>query len=121
MGNEIPKASGVGEILPSHDFYDYEAKYFDDGKSKMVVPANLDDKTVETIRGMACEAYFLMGCKGLSRVDFFIDKETNEIILNEINTMPGFTKFSMYPLLWQEKGLTYSQLIDELIEYGFKR
>lgn len=121
MGNELPKASGVGEILPSHDFYDYEAKYFDDGKSKMVVPAELDEKTVETIRNMACEAYFLMGCKGLSRVDFFIDKQTNEIILNEINTMPGFTEFSMYPVLWQEKGLTYTALIDELIRYGFER
>lgn len=121
MGNELPKASGVGEILPSHDFYDYEAKYFDDGKSKMVVPAELNEKMVEAIRNMACEAYFLMGCKGLSRVDFFIDRKTNEIILNEINTMPGFTEFSMYPVLWQEKGISYTALIDELIRYGFEK
>lgn len=121
MGNGIPKASGLGEILPSHDFYDYEAKYFDDGKSKMVVPADVSCETVETIRDMAIRAYSVLGCKGLSRIDFFIDKVSGDIILNEVNTMPGFTAYSMYPVLWQEQGLGYSALIDTLIQYGFDR
>ena len=121
LGNDEPMASVVGEILPSHEFYDYEAKYFDDGKSKMVIPADIPKSKSQEIRRMAIEAYKALDCSGLSRVDFFMERETDKIYINEINTMPGFTKYSMYPLLWQETGLPYDKLIDRLIELALQR
>lgn len=121
LGNNKPKASVVGEIIPSHEFYDYESKYFDDGKSRMIIPANISNDISDEIRSMAIEAYMAVDCSGLSRVDFFLENETNNIYINEINTMPGFTRYSMYPLLWQETGLEYSDLIDELIALAIER
>ncbi|MCT4618962.1 MAG: D-alanine--D-alanine ligase [Marinisporobacter sp.] len=121
LGNDDPKASIVGEILPSHEFYDYDAKYFDDGKSKMVIPADIAKEKAEEIRAMAVKAYKAIDCSGLARVDFFLEKDTMKIYINEVNTMPGFTKYSMYPLLWEKTGLSYGKLIDRLITLAIER
>lgn len=121
LGNDDPMASVVGEIVPSHEFYDYEAKYFDDGKSKLIIPADIPKNKSDEVRQMSINAYKALGCTGLSRVDFFLERETNKIYINEINTMPGFTKYSMYPLLWQETGLSYDELIDKLIKFALER
>ncbi len=121
IGNDWPQAAAVGEIIPSREFYDYKAKYFDDGKSKMCIPANITEVQREEIRAYAIKAYEALDCCGFARVDFFIDKDTGKILINEINTIPGFTKYSMLPLLWKEQGVDYSQLIDKLIKYGFEK
>lgn len=120
MGNSDPLcAPVVGEIVAAADFYDYDAKYKDES-SKLVMPAELDDLTVEKLRGYAVKAYKICECKGLSRVDFFIDKDTGAIKLNEINTLPGFTSISMYPKLWEKSGLKITDLLDKLIEYAME-
>jgi D-alanine-D-alanine ligase len=121
LGNNNPIASGVGEVIPSNEFYDYEAKYFDDGKSVLVIPAELPDNKLQELREAAVKAYKALECCGLSRLDFFLEKETGEIYINEINTMPGFTKISMYPKLWDAAGVSYSKLIDRLIELAIER
>lgn len=115
LGNYDPSPSVLGEIVPSHEFYDYKAKYSEDAKSDLVIPAFLTEKETRTMRDMAVKAYKALECTGLSRVDFLYDKRTGKIYLNEINTLPGFTKFSMYPMLWQHTGLSYRDLIDRLI------
>ena len=120
LGNKSLIVSTPGEILPSHEFYDYEAKYFDDGKSQLIIPAEINEKTKREIQEYAIKAYKELGCSGLSRVDFFIDKKTNDIYMNEINTMPGFTPFSMYPLLLKSSGIDYADLIDRLIQLGLE-
>lgn len=121
IGNFRPKAAAVGEILPSEEFYSYRAKYFDGGQSKMCVPANIPQETAEQIRQVAVEAYQLLDCCGFARVDFFLEKDSNRIYLNEINTIPGFTKYSMFPSLWAEAGVPYSELIEKIIDFGFER
>lgn len=121
LGNDHPKASIVGEIIPCNEFYDYNAKYFDDGKSILIIPADLPEEKSEEIRRYAIEAYKALDCSGLSRVDFFVDKVTGRVYINEINTMPGFTSISMYPKLWEATGIAYSELIDTLIELAFER
>ncbi|KXG76201.1 D-alanine--D-alanine ligase [Thermotalea metallivorans] len=121
LGNDAPIASVVGEIIPSHEFYDYEAKYFDDGKSKLVIPADLPEDKAAEIRAMAIKAYKAIDCTGLARVDFFLEKDTMKVYINEINTMPGFTKYSMYPLLWAATGIPYDELIDRLIQLAIER
>lgn len=121
IGNDTLKVSAIGEIIASKEFYDYEAKYLSDGKSKMCIPADITDHEAEKIEELAIKAYKALDCSGLSRVDFFISKDTGEIFINEINTMPGFTAFSMVPLLWKEKGVAYGELIDILVEYAFER
>lgn len=121
IGNDSPEAAAVGEIIPSKEFYDYEAKYFDGGQSKICIPADISFEQAEKVRTLAVRAYKALDCCGFARVDFFINKDTDEIIINEINTIPGFTKYSMFPLLWEEKGVEYSELIDRLIEYGMER
>ena len=120
MGNDHPKASLPGEIVPCNEFYDYSAKYIDD-KSKLEIPAKLPDNLIEKIRESAVKAYKSLDGAGLARVDFFVEKETNNIIINEINTLPGFTSISMYPKLWEATGLPYSQLLDELIALAMER
>jgi len=120
LGNDDPKASVPGEIIPSNDFYDYSAKYID-GKSRMVIPADLPKETAERIRELAVRAFLAVDASGLSRVDFFLRREDGAVLINEINTMPGFTPFSMYPLLWKESGLSYRELLDELIRLGLER
>ncbi|HSQ88497.1 D-alanine--D-alanine ligase family protein [Romboutsia sp.] len=115
LGNDEVKASIAGEIKPAKDFYDYEDKYIN-GASTYDIPANINDVDMENIRRMAIEAFKGIDGKGLSRVDFFIDKNSGEIFINEINTLPGFTSISMYPKMWEATGLEYSSLIDSLIE-----
>ena len=121
LGNNDPIASGVGEVIPSHEFYDYVAKYFDDSKSVVVIPAELPENKVNEIREAAVKAYKALDCAGMSRVDFFMEKETGKILINELNTIPGFTKISMYPKLWDAAGVSYSKLIDKLIELAIDR
>lgn len=115
LGNDEVKASIAGEIKPAKDFYDYEDKYIN-GTSTYDIPANISEDNMENIRRMAIEAFKGIDGKGLSRVDFFIDKNSGEIFINEINTLPGFTNISMYPKMWEATGLAYSELIDKLIE-----
>ena len=121
LGNYKPKSAVVGEILPSAEFYNYQAKYFDGGKSRLCIPAEVPEEMAKEIRNIAVKAYELLDCAGFARVDFFLDKDTNKIYLNEINTIPGFTKFSMFPLLWKEAGVPYSELIEKIVELGNKR
>lgn len=120
LGNDSPKASLPGEIIPCNEFYDYSAKYIDD-KSGLDIPAKLPEKIREDIRETAVKAYKTIDCAGMARVDFFLEKETNKIYLNEINTIPGFTSISMYPKLWEATGVSYPQLLDELIELAIER
>lgn len=111
------QVSGVGEVVASGDFYDYTAKYVDDGEEKMSVPAeNIDEEIVKTIQVYAKKAFLEHGCNGLARIDFFVEKSTNEVILNELNTLPGMTQFSMYPCLFKEVGIPHGELIDKMIE-----
>lgn len=114
IGNETVSASCVGEILPAEDFYSFNAKY-NNSDSRVEMPANLPEELSEEIRQTAVKAYKAVDAKGLARVDFFVERNTNKIILNEINTMPGFTTISMYPQLWEKCGKPYSELLDELI------
>jgi D-alanine-D-alanine ligase len=120
LGNENPKASIPGEIMPTHSFYSYEAKYIDEHGAKLSLPAKLSDYAVKVIQEVAVKAFKAIGCEGLARVDFFI-KENNELLINEINTMPGFTSISMYPKLWELSGIPFPELIDTLITLALER
>ncbi len=120
LGNETPIASAPGEILPSRDFYSYAAKYIDDA-SELLIPAPLTPAQSEACREMAVRAFQALDGAGLARVDFLMDKESGQIYLNEMNTMPGFTAISMYPKLWEASGISYSDLIDRLIELALER
>ena len=120
LGNEHPEASVPGEIEPSREFYSYESKYID-GTSGLIIPAELPEELIEEIREIAIRAYQAIDCAGMARVDFFVERETNNIYLNEVNTIPGFTKISMYPKLWEASGLPYDQLIDRLVELALER
>jgi D-alanine-D-alanine ligase len=120
LGNDDPVASICGEVLPSREFYSYESKYID-GTSGLILPAQLTDEISECIRGYAVRAYKAIDCAGMARVDFFVEKDTNRIYLNELNSIPGFTKISMYPKLWEASGLPYPKLVDRLIELAMER
>ena len=120
MGNDDPRASVPGEVLPSREFYSYESKYID-GTSGLVIPAQLDENTTSRIQDLAVRAYEAIDAAGMARVDFFIDKDTGEVYLNELNTIPGFTKISMYPKLWEASGVGYANLVDRLIELAVQR
>ena len=120
LGNDEPVASMPGEIMPSREFYSYESKYID-GTSGYDIPAQLPADTTKLIREYAVRAYRAIDCAGMARVDFFVEKDTNKIYLNELNTIPGFTKISMYPKLWEASGLSYAKLIDRLIELAMER
>lgn len=120
LGNEEPEASVVGEILPCNEFYDYEAKYLD-ARSETVIPADLPEETTETVRRLAIRAFQALGASGLSRVDFFVEHGTGRVVLNEINTIPGFTSISMYAKLWAASGVTYPELVDRLITLALRR
>jgi D-alanine-D-alanine ligase len=120
LGNDVPIASVPGEVLPSREFYSYESKYID-GTSGLVIPAQLPTGITENIRQMAVTAYKAIDCSGMARVDFFVEKGTDEIYLNEINTIPGFTSISMYPKLWEASGISYPQLVDRLVELAIER
>ncbi|NLX64064.1 MAG: D-alanine--D-alanine ligase [Clostridiaceae bacterium] len=118
LGNDNPIASTVGEILPSNEFYDYNAKYID-GKSVTIIPADIEPSIMEQVREYAVKAFKALGCSGLSRVDFFVE-ESGRVVLNEINTMPGFTDISMYSKLWEASGIPYTELITRLIELALE-
>jgi D-alanine-D-alanine ligase len=120
LGFYSPIASIVGEIIPCNEFYDYDAKYVDDN-SVICIPANLDEDTVKTIQRDAITAFNALDCSILSRVDFFVEDKTGKVIINEINTMPGFTSISMYPKLWAASGISYQELLDKLIELSLLR
>jgi len=120
LGNEDPVASVPGEILPSDEFYSYRAKYID-GQSRLIIPAVLSQELTDEIRRIALKAYRAIDCAGMARVDFLLDRNTEKIYLNELNTIPGFTQISMYPKLWESCSLPYAQLIDRLIELALKR
>ena len=120
IGSEFPEVAAVGEILSGGEFYDYTAKYTD-GVSAMSIPASLPEDTVREIQQLALMAYKAIDGDGYARVDFFIEKETGKIYLNEINTLPGCTKYSMFPLLWKETGLEYDKLLERIIETGYER
>ncbi len=120
LGNDEPIASIAGEIAPKRDFYDYEAKYVSDD-SDLIIPAELSEADMQSMRALAVDAYKAIDCAGLSRVDFLMDRNTDEVWINEINTLPGFTSISMYPKLWAASGIEYSELIDKLIELALER
>lgn len=113
-GNDVI-ASSVGEIVPKHDFYSYEAKYLDPSGAQLIIPAQIDDVSNEKIKDLAIRVFKILDCRGLARVDFFM-KKNGDILVNEINTMPGFTNISMYPKLFEHAGITYRNLIEILIE-----
>lgn len=119
LGNEEVMASCVGEILPAEEFYTFDAKY-KNAESRVVMPANLPEEISEKIRKTAIKAFKAVDGKGLSRVDFFVENGTNRIVINEINTLPGFTQISMYPKLWEQMGLSYCELLDKLIELSME-
>ena len=120
LGNDQPQASIVGEIIPAAEFYDYNAKYIDEG-SQPVIPARISKKQMQQVQEMAIRAFQAVDCSGLARVDFLMEPKSGKIYLNEINTMPGFTSISMYPKLWAASGIEYSQLIDRLIQLALER
>ncbi len=119
-GNDEPQASVPGEIIPGAEFYDYNAKYIDEG-SKPIIPAKLTRARQKKVQEMAVKAFLAVDCSGLARVDFLMEPKTDRIYVNEINTMPGFTSISMYPKLWVASGISYPELIDRLIQLGLER
>ncbi|MBD9675777.1 D-alanine--D-alanine ligase [Pseudomonas sp. PDM18] len=120
LGNEQPIASGCGEIVVGSGFYSYDSKYIDEDAAKVVVPADIPAETSERIRQLAVEAFLALECSGLARVDVFLT-QTGEVLVNELNSLPGFTRISMYPKLWQAAGMTYSELVSRLIELAIER
>ena len=132
LGNEEPVASVPGEIIPAHEFYSYDAKYLDEKGASLQIPAKLDKETTKRVQDTAVKVFKTLCCEGLSRVDFFLRTDGSsaaqpssaaqlEIIVNEINTMPGFTRISMYPKMWEASGISYTDLITRLIELAFNR
>jgi D-alanine-D-alanine ligase len=121
IGNYKPEASAIGEILTSDEFYSYTAKYFDEGRTRLCIPADIPDGIAEEMKDIALEAYQSLDCNGFARVDLFLEKGTDKIYLNEINTIPGFTKYSMFPLLWAEAGVPYPEVIERIIDLGYER
>lgn len=119
LGNEDPVAAVAGEIDAGAEFYDYETKYVT-STSQAFIPARIDDKTMTDVRAWAVKIFTALGCAGLSRVDFFVTRDTNEIVFNEINTLPGFTPISMYPKMWAADGLPFGALLDKLIELALE-
>jgi D-alanine-D-alanine ligase len=120
LGNDDPIASVPGEIVPCNEFYDYAAKYIDD-RSKLLIPAPISGQTAEQVRQMAVDAYLAIDCAGLARADFLMETGTAKVSVNEINTLPGFTPISMYPKLWEASGISYTDLIDRLIQLALER
>ena len=120
LGNDEPIASIPGEIVPIKEFYDYDAKYLDEG-SELIIPAKLPKAKQKEVQRLAVQAFQAVDCAGLARVDFLMDPRTGKMFVNEINTMPGFTSISMYPKLWAASGIEYPELIDRLIQLGLER
>jgi|TARA_B100001964_G_scaffold186217_1_gene206775 D-alanine-D-alanine ligase len=120
LGNDDPQVSIAGEVVPQRDFYDYDAKYVSDD-SELLIPAPISPDQLVRIQEMAIAAYKAVDCSGMARVDFLLDKSSGKVWINELNTIPGFTKISMYPKLWQASGIEYPELIDKLIELALER
>jgi len=119
LGNESPKASVIGEIAPTSDFYTFESKYIDKDDAKLSIPAKLSESVSDNARNLAIRVFILLECKGFSRVDMFLT-EDEDLIVNEVNTIPGFTNISMYPKLWEYSGIPYRDLLDKLIDLAIK-
>lgn len=120
LGNDSPIASVPGEIIPRHEFYSYEAKYLDEEGAVLEIPAKLDEETAVEIQDLAIRTFKVLCCEGMARVDFFL-KDNKEVVVNEMNTIPGFTKISMYPKLWEASGIPYAELIDQLVQLALER
>jgi D-alanine-D-alanine ligase len=120
LGNDDPISSIVGEVVPGHEFYDYEAKYVDDS-SELLIPAPISPEVSDEVRRIAVEVFKLLDCAGLARVDCFLEKGTDRVFLNEVNTIPGFTPISMYPKLWDASGIPFDELVSRLIELAIER
>lgn len=120
LGNDEPKASVPGEVIPFREFYDYRDKYIE-GKTGFKIPADLTEEQIAEVQRLSLEAYRAIDCSGMARVDLFLDRRNGAFYVNEVNTIPGFTEISMYPKLWEASGLPFSQLLDELINLGFER
>jgi D-alanine-D-alanine ligase len=120
LGNDDPIASLPGEIVPCNEFYDYAAKYLD-GESELLIPAPISDEMIELAQRLAIAAFKAIDCAGLARADFLLDRQTGTLLVNELNTMPGFTPISMYPKLWEASGISYTELIDRLIQLAIER
>jgi D-alanine-D-alanine ligase len=120
LGNDSPAASLPGEVIPGDDFYTYNAKYLAD-TSKLIIPAALPVEVTEQIRTYAVQVYKAMDCAGMARVDFLIDRLSQQVFISEVNTIPGFTRISMYPKLWEATGLSYPALIEKLIDLALER
>jgi D-alanine-D-alanine ligase len=120
LGNEHPEASLPGEIKPNHEFYSYQAKYLDENGAILEVPAKLPDSLIKKIQETALKVFQVLEIEGMARVDFFL-QEDGKLLVNEVNTIPGFTKISMYPKLWEASGLSYKDLITRLIELAIER
>ncbi len=125
LGNEDPIASVVGEVRPRREFYDYVAKYMlepgSDEESELIIPANIPPEVSDEVRRLAVQAYRAIDCAGLGRVDLMMDQDTGQVYMNEINTIPGFTRISMYPKLWEASGIPYPELLDRLIDLALER
>jgi D-alanine-D-alanine ligase len=120
LGNDDPVASVVGEIVAGAEFYDYRAKYIDEG-SQAIIPADIPPELAERVQKVAIEAFKAVSANGLARVDFFLERGTNRLLINEINTMPGFTEISMYPKLWAASGISFPELVTRIAELGLER
>ncbi len=120
LGNDAPEASVPGEVVPSREFYDYAAKY-EDGTSRLVIPAPVAPAVADAIRSLAVEAFRALDLSGMARIDFFVERGTGRVLLNEVNTLPGFTPISMYPKLWEATGLNYGDLLSRLIDLACER
>jgi D-alanine-D-alanine ligase len=120
LGNDRPQASCPGEVVPHREFYDYTAKYLEEGTG-LIAPAELDEATTERLRDYAVRTFRALDCSGMGRVDFLLENGTNEIFVSEINTIPGFTQISMYPRLWGVSGVSFPELVNRLIELAIER
>lgn len=120
LGNENPIASLPGEVIPSHEFYSYEAKYLDEEGARLQIPASLPEETIRKIQELAIRTFKVLNCQGMARVDFFL-KSSDQLFVNELNSIPGFTKISMYPKLWEASGISYQELLDRLIQLAIER
>ena len=120
LGNEDVKASCVGEVIPGESFYTFDAKY-NNSNSKIIIPAKISDELANDVRRVAIKAFKAIDGKGFARIDFFVNEEENKVYISEINTIPGFTNISMYPKLWEQSGIKYQELLDELINLALEK
>jgi D-alanine-D-alanine ligase len=121
LGNDAPEASPLGEIVPDREFYDYDSKYSDESRTELLIPAPLDETATDHVRRLGVDAFRAVGASGLARVDFFLERASGQVLVNEINTMPGFTSISMYPRLWEASGLRFPELLARLVALGSER